>query len=78
MVDVSLSGLGYTVDARKNSGVYGAEATPARILDGGVAPPPAMQTLYAALDKVGRGPWGAGPSLGRAACCMHGARYMHA
>lgn len=52
MVDVSLSGLGYTVDARKNSGVYGAEATPARILDGGVAPPPAMQTLYAALDKV--------------------------
>jgi len=52
MVDVSLTGLAYSVDSSRNEKFYGDFASPAAILEGGMQPPAPMQELYAALDGV--------------------------
>ena len=53
MVDVSLQGLRYAVDSKRNEALYSHLTTPAAILDGGVLPPTAgMDELYAVLDEV--------------------------
>lgn len=52
MVDVSLTGIVYTVDRSRNEVAYGAMASPAAILEGGVRPPQAMSELYDILDQA--------------------------
>jgi lipid-binding SYLF domain-containing protein len=72
MVDVSLTGLVFSVDAARNKSAYGAFASPAAVLEGGVRPPGAMAELYAALDRamqahdVEEGGEGAGAGAGAA------------
>lgn len=52
MVDVSLTGMGYTVDSDKNAAMFGEFVSPQAILDGGVQAPEEMKTLYETLDRV--------------------------
>lgn len=49
-----VQGMGYAVDKKTNTAVFGAEATPQAILSGSVNSPPAMQQLYTALAEVRR------------------------
>jgi len=52
LVDVSLNGIAYTVDAAKNEAAYGTLTSPSAILEGGVEPPAGTSELYLALDKA--------------------------
>lgn len=51
MADISMKAMKYAADASRNAALYG-DANPAAVLKGDVAPPPAMQKLYDALNKA--------------------------
>ncbi|GAB4823420.1 hypothetical protein N2152v2_010466 [Parachlorella kessleri] len=52
IVDVSLTGMGYTQDADMNQALYGPSTTSQAILEGGVMAPDGMKELYSALDHA--------------------------
>ena len=52
ILDVSLTGLVFSVDAARNAAAYGEFASPAAVLEGGVQPPAAAQELYTSLDRA--------------------------
>lgn len=52
MIDVSLTGMGYTLDTNMNTALYGPGVTPQAVLEGGVEPPEGMKALYEVLDHA--------------------------
>jgi lipid-binding SYLF domain-containing protein len=52
IIDVSLTGLAYSVDADRNGTIYGTFASPAAVLEGGVRSPPVMEELYSLIDRI--------------------------
>jgi lipid-binding SYLF domain-containing protein len=57
IVDVSLTGLKYSVDVNRNTAIYGSFVSPAAILEGGMRPPAVMDELYAAIDMAIKEDW---------------------
>lgn len=55
MVDISLSGMNYSVDVSTNVDVYGMEFTPEAVLGGQFRPPSEMNELYSTLEKISSG-----------------------
>lgn len=52
IVDVSLTGLAYSVDGDRNGALYGNFVSPAAVLEGGIRSPAVMEELYSLIDRI--------------------------
>lgn len=52
MIDISLTGMAFSVDTTRNTAIYGEFASPAAIVNGGLMPPQEMYSLYKSIDDA--------------------------